>query len=383
MREATWNLPRRILVSGSDFWCSEAGEFVAELLPIEDGGVLVSTRHAGTGRQLWEHFIPIPEAADWAEPSPAWPGAQTEEIGAFIADDPNRLIVCLARQSRRSRVYSPDITVATLPPFACQTDAIRFDLSTGKPIWRAEFGDISVGILERQSFTGIWSRSSRVGVLDFETGTNTILLEYPYSLGWPVRDRSAVAVPWHSTGEVGVVWIDNRGSQIGKGTWRQPRVARTYLHPTGTGLAMQTNDQTLWWLGKEDLPAWNIRAKPYIYRVHCCLATNIFVGTDGRGGRLLAFDPASGQQTLNLKPPLGGAGTLTKVPAHDVLVAKFWTSPRDSVSGSLFVIAMKDRSHRLDCQCRDLLGVWRHGAVCLTGTNGEQLAIVDIRSPSD
>src|SRR5262249_47964485 len=104
--ESTRNLPRRIDVSGSDLWSSQANELVAEVLPTEDGGVLVSTRHAETGQQLWEHFISIPDAADWAEPAPAWPGAQTEEIDAFIADDPKYLIVCFSRQSRRSTMYS-------------------------------------------------------------------------------------------------------------------------------------------------------------------------------------------------------------------------------------------------------------------------------------
>jgi hypothetical protein len=379
MTESTWSLPRRIDVSGSDLWVSEVSEVMAELLPTEDGGVLVSARHAETGRQLWEYFIPIPDAAQWAEPSPAWPGAQTEEIDAFFANDPTRLIVCLSRQSRRRRIYSPAITVDTLPPHAYQTDAIRLDTSSGVPAWRASFQDIVVGIIERDSFTGIWSSRQRVGVLDFEAGTNRILHEYPHALGWPIQDGSLVAVPWHSNREVGVAWLDERGSQVRQGTWPQARASKTYLHHTEAGLAMQVDDQTLWWLGKQDVPLWHIRAKPYIYRVHCCPASDVFVGTDGRGGRLLAFDAASGEETLNLKPPVGGAGTLTKVPAHDVLVAKFWTSRRDSVAGSLLVLSMRDRCHRLDCQCRDLLGAWTHGAICVAGQNGERLAIVDIR----
>jgi hypothetical protein len=105
----------------------------------------------------------------------------------------------------------------------------------------------------------------------------------------------------------------------------------------------------------------------------------VFVGTDGRGGRLLAFGAASGEETLNLKPSLGGAGTLAKVPAHEVLVAKFCTSRKDPVAGSLLVLSMRDRSHRLDCQCQELLGTWAHGAVCVARQNGERLAIVDVR----
>jgi hypothetical protein len=374
--------PRRIGVFSSNLWNSETDAVVAELTPTEDGGALVRARHIETGRQLWEYHIPIPEPADWAEPIPAWPGAQTEEIDAFFASDPNHLVVCLSRQSRRTRMYSTTVTVDTLPPRACQTDAIRLDASSGLPVWSATFFGVGVGILERHCFTGVWSSGRRVGFLDLKTGTNRILHDFPNVLGWPIRNSSGIVVPWHSTAEVGLVWLDHDGKQVRTGKWQQVRTKATYLHPTEAGLAMQTNDQMLFWLGNENVPSWHTRAKPYIYRVHRRANTDVFVGTDGRGGHLLAFDAASGAETLNLKPTSGGAGTLSKVLAHDVLVAKFWTSRRTSVAGSLFVISMKDRSHRLDCECTHLLGTWQHGAICTVGRNGDRLAIVDIRPTS-
>jgi hypothetical protein len=253
------------------------------------------------------------------------------------------------------------------------------DACTGAPVWRETFSDVVVGILERRSFAGVWSSGQRVGALDFETGTNRVLHEYKRALGWPVQDAAEVAVPWHSDGEVGISWLDERGNPTREARWHQQRVNATSLHCTDAGLALQINDQTLSWLGREKVPSWSVRAKPYIYQVHCCPFADVFVGTDGRGGRLLAFDPASGEQTLNLKPPLGGAGTLAKVPAHEVLVAKFWTSRRDSVAGKLLVLSMRDQSHRLDCECRELVGTWQHGAVCVAGKNGERLAIVDVQ----
>jgi hypothetical protein len=244
-------------------------------------------------------------------------------------------------------------------------------------VWSGSFRDLRVGILERKSFSGIWSNCSKLGLLDFETGKNTILYESPCELGWPVRDNSALAVPWHFKKDVGIDWIDVRGSRIRQSSWRQSGVRSSTLHATESGLGLQTNDQTLWWLGKAETPLWNIRAKPYIYRVQCGPASNVFVGTDGQGGRLFAFDQASGEETLNIKPPMGGAGTLTKVPAHDVLVAKF--STKNWVDGRLFILSMKDRRHELACQCRELLGTWEHGAVCTTGAKGERIAVVDVR----
>ncbi len=377
MSESAGNLPRRISITAPQLVYSDADDVIAELSPTEDGAALVSARSATTGQPKWEYFIPIPAAASWAEQSPAWPGARTEEIAAFFANDPTRLVVCLSRNSRRSRMFSRTISVDKLPPFACQVDAIRLD-PRGEPVWQTSFPNVSIGALRRASFAGIWSSGNRVGVLDLGTGTNRVLHEFPHAIGWPIHDTSLVAVPWHTTSEVGIAWLDEHGDLVRQTQWRQPRVKSTQLHQTEAGLALQVNDQTLTWLG-DDAPLWTIRAKPYIYRVICCVDSDVFVGTDGRGGRLLAFDPNSGEETLNIKPPLGGAGTLAKVPAHEVLVAKFWTSRSDPGAGKLCVLAIRDRTHQLDCQCRELLGVWQHGAVCVAGKNRERMAIVDLR----
>jgi hypothetical protein len=382
MTDSVYRLTRKIDLFGSGYelWVSEQNHIVAELIPTECGAMNIAALHAATGTRLWEQFVAIPDAADWAEATPAWPGAQTEEIDAFIAKDPNRLVVCMARQTRRSGIYTPTYEVTTLPPYACQTDATRLDLSTGNPMWRADFQDVHVGIIERQSFTGIWSRSPRLGVINFESGTNTIVHELPHSLGWPVRDGLDVAVPWHSKGEVGIEWIDERGRRVRNGAWRQPRVVQTYVHPTEAGLGMQTNDQSFWWLGRECLPAWSVRAKPYIYRVRRAPDTDVFIGTDGNGGRLLALDAHSGRETLNLKPVLGGVGDLAKTHGHKVLVSAFRVSRSYSSPPRLLVLSMSDRRHRLDHECSLLLGTWEHGVICRAGRDGERIAIIDIRS---
>ncbi len=157
-------------------------------------------------------------------------------------------------------------------------------------------------------------------------------------------------------------------------------VLQTYLHPTESGLGIQTNDQVFWWLDKECLPLWNVRAKPYIYRVIRGAETDVFIGTDGNGGRLLGFDARSGRETVNLKPALGGVGDLAKIPGHGVLVSTFSVSRSYSVLPRLLVLSMKDRHHRLDNECFHLLGTWEHGVVCRAGRNGELLAVIDIRS---
>jgi hypothetical protein len=132
-------------------------------------------------------------------------------------------------------------------------------------------------------------------------------------------------------------------------------------------------------MGKENEPRWSVRVKPYIYQVHRSPETDVFVGTDGNGGRLLAFDAATGRETLNLKPALGGVGSLSKVPGHDVLVATYSVSKSYSVPPRLLVLSMKDRRHRLDTDCCGLIGTWDHGAVGPAGKQWTRLAILDVR----
>jgi hypothetical protein len=198
--KSTRDLPRRIEVFGRNVVCNAVGDAVAEILPTEDGAVVVESRHVQTGELLWEHRIPIPRAAAWAEKKPAWPGGPTEEIHAFLADDSKHLVVCHFRETRRSMLSWPSkgIEVFSLPPYRCQTDAIRFDPMTGAVLWRGSFPKLRVGILERERFAGFWSGSRHLGILDLESGANKILLKATAELGWPVRRRSALCVPWHA-----------------------------------------------------------------------------------------------------------------------------------------------------------------------------------------
>jgi hypothetical protein len=381
LTEAASRHPRRIHAFGLELWYGAIASVVAEILLTEDGTVRVVGRHVKTGEVLWDKHVPIPDAADWAEPSPAWPGAPTEEIYAFFADDPHRLVYCLFRESRRCRCSSPHqgIEVWTLPPYACQLDAVRLDPLTGRTMWRNSYRDLRVGIIERKSFVGIWSHSPRLGILDLDTGTNTVLYESQKELGWPVRDGRALAVPWYSKKEVGIDWVDTAGRCIRQAVWAVKGVRDVWLHNTGAGLALQTNDQTLWWLGDGTTPLWSVRAKPYIYKVLRSTGTDVFIGTDGNGGRLFAYDATTGRETLNLRPPYGGAGHLTKVPGHDVLVFNWSRKP---TGGQLCVVSMRDRQHYVEGECSMLLGTWQHGAVCAAGRNCERLAIIDFRGDS-
>ena len=101
--------------------------------------------------------------------------------------------------------------------------------------------------------------------------------------------------------------------------------------------------------------------------------------TDGNGGRLFGFDALTGRETVNLRPQLGGVGGLSKVRGHEVLVSPFCVSRSYKVPARCLVFFMKDHVHHLDHECRDFLGVWEHGAVLLSGADGERLTILDVR----
>lgn len=334
-------LSQRILFSGKELWVSQDGKEVAERVPGEDGGLVVAARNALDGRPLWKHSIPVTAHA-------------TVYFTPFFAADMTRLVVCLFRESRRIVTAEDGFKP---PPYTCQTDAMRLDPLTGRICWSGSFPGMRIGIMQRESFTGIWSRGTELGRLDLETGSNIIMHQASAVLGDPIPCGTGLAVSWHSQKEIGVEWFDESGRLTRSSRISHPKVHSTRLHNTGAGLALQANDAaSLWWYGDEDRPLWSVRARPYIYRVCRSAGTDVFVGTDGMGGRVFGFDPSSGQETLNLKPALGGVGSLSPVGEHPLLVASFRTSKSYSRAPRLLILSMIDRSHQLAYECQK----WDH-----------------------
>ncbi|MBS0203343.1 MAG: hypothetical protein JSS49_10620 [Planctomycetes bacterium] len=353
-------LSPRIQYWGQELWVSQDGNVVAELEPGEEGGLIVAARNGLDGQGLWKHSIPV-----------------TARVTVFFAADATRLVVCLFRESGR---FASEENGYKPPPYACHTDAMRLDPLTGQILWNGSFPSLRIGLLQQDSFAGIWSKGTVLGRLDFETGSNIILYQSSSVLGDPIPCGNGLAVSWHNQKEIGVEWFDESGGLTRSSRIPQPKVRTTRLHNTGAGLALQINDAaTFWWYGDEDRPLWSARAKPYIYRVRRSAGTDVFVGTDGMGGRVFGFDPQTGQETLNLKPTLGGVGSLSHIDEHSLLVASFRTSKSYSRSPSLLLLSTIDRSHRLAYECQSLEGTWRHGAICRAGERSERLAIIDVR----
>lgn len=374
--------PVRVVVSefcNKVLWVDAAESVVVDLRPSQDGGCTLTAHCFLSGRPLWVRNFSVPESAEWAESTPAWPGAPTEEIDAFLADSQNCLVLCMSRQTRRSRLSSPsrNIHCTYLPPYRCQLDAARIDPQTGTTIWANEYRDVHVGIIERRCFRGIWACASRAGRLDFETGANQILYEYDATLGWPVRHDSRIAISWHNHRDVGVDSFDDNGTRICVARLRRPKVKLTMLHSVGAGLALQINDQGLCWLGQGAEALWEARCKPYIYRVYRGTNGDVFVGTDGNGGRLFGFDSATGEEILNLKPSSGGFGSLVAVKELGLLVTPFSAKPRH---GGLLILNTSNRSQHMIPGVYALIGQWNRGVVCRYGAKLDQLAIIDLAS---
>lgn len=376
-------LNRRIRCSfDGNFRLAKSGEALVEIQATESGGVQATAWSAATGAVLWVRRFPVPEAAPWAEKTPAWSQAETEEIHAFLADDTEKVVLGFARHTRRSMGWSPTINVDWIPPFACQLDMTGLDPLTGTQVWQDSYPDVTVGIVHRGRFCGEWSHDGRMGVIDLESGSNRVLFQSPHSLGWPTRDSRDFVVSWHAKAEVGVTWISERGEIVRTGAWLVKKVRFTHLHQTGNGLALQTNDQNLHWLGCGSTPLWSIRAKPYIYSVHHASGANVYVATDGNGGRLLGFDVRTGAETLNLKQKLGGFGAIIEM--GDGVFVHGWTdSPSYSVTSRLFVLAMKSGRFEI-CDTRLApFAAWRNGVIGCIWKNavrqGGEIAIADLR----
>lgn len=376
-----FELPRYIRLFGSRsvLYFSDRLRLVAELSPMDDGSMMVLPRNAATGETIWKSMLPLPDPAAWAETDPAWPGAQTEENDGFFVRDNSRLVVGIARRSRRSRIYSKDITVDTLPTFHAELLLTRLETSTGEPVWQNSYRDVSVEILSRGSFVGPWSTHGRVGVIELESGENRVLYNSAHHTGRPDSNGVELAIPWHSKEEVGIDWIDGDGNRVRSGAWNLKNVRETTLHATECGLALQTNDRGVWWLGNAATPAWKLDAKPYVYRVHAASDSDVFVGTDGRGGRLIACDASTGRETFQLKPTAGGVGDLVKVPSHRLLICTFRVSRSHSKSPRLLLLSMDDKKYSLEQEATEILNVWTHGAIVRTGKQGGRIGILDVR----
>jgi len=309
---AQFNLPRRAIASGRGLW---AGPSSVAHLSDAPTGLFVAAHDIGTGRAIWRSEFPTPSPVSWTESSPAYAGAHTEELPAFLARDEN-LVLGLARTTRRT-AQAFDLR---LPPLHAQLDLSGIDATSGEVRWQTKVPDVTISALEMRRFSGCLATiAGDVLNVDLATGTPCSLTKLRGSLGWPRRRRGELLVSWHDRGTVGVYALDAiTGAVLRQSHWRRRGVWSTSMLLDPRSVFLQINDQFVSLLDENLAPLWEARAVPYIYGVVHTAEGPIWIGTSGRGGRLYAIDPASGTELLHLTVH-GGAHDPTPIHGTDYI----------------------------------------------------------------
>jgi hypothetical protein len=295
-----FRVARRTTACGCQLWAE--GERVVHLADAP-GGVVLTAHELGTGRLVWQREFETPPPLPFTESSPAYDGAHTEELSAFLGAT-EELVLAVARTSRRSLRWPG----GTLPPFRAQLELVAPDAQTGELRWQSSFPDVAVPILEKRRWANCFAAVDEIRVLSPATGVARTLRKLPGSVGWPRWCGSQVVVSWHKGGSVGVCWLDAAtGEVVRQGQWKRKGVKETEVWVRSGRTYLRINDQFLCLLNEEPAPAWEVRAKPYIYGVARGPLGPVWIATAGQGGALYAIDEATGAELRRVVVPGGVA----------------------------------------------------------------------------
>jgi len=191
-------------------WGDQAGETIVGLCA--DGvGVRVTAWEGRTGVRRWSRLIPPSPPALFTDPSPP-PGNCAEEMYGFLAAETELPVLCVQRTSRCSIALNADEdseAALKLPEFAASLELAGLDAATGATRWESGHPDIHVGVLERDSFDGLYSTPRSVGIIDWGTGSARVLLETPRAMAaWPRRRGGDVACAYHCRGQLHTALVD-------------------------------------------------------------------------------------------------------------------------------------------------------------------------------
>lgn len=294
------NAPRQISTFKGVVWFHEQSNRIVELL--KDGvGCLAVCRDGSTGHVLWRVQVPLPEPAEWAEALPAWPGAPTEELQAFLAQETDYLVVCIARTSRRWRTQEHDF-----PPYRSQLDLLRLDPVSGELMYQRSHADIVIDILERQHFVGTFRARRGAGIVDWSSGDARMLVTTPVCPYPPLSRLEDIVVGWKVRGGVELRAIErSNGAVMHAHFHKRSGVKRARLLSTDQASILHINSQFLLPLSAELEPHWEARTPPHVYSVLHREGEPIIVETAGQGGYLFVIDPATGAELLKEKTLYG------------------------------------------------------------------------------
>lgn len=308
-----YRVPRRLRAWGRRLWSTR--DLIVELVDTDDG-VEVIGRDQSSGELRWRREFPTPPPAPWAESEPAFDGAETEELGAFLAVS-DALVVGVARTTRCSMT-----TGHPLPPFHAQLDLSRVADSDGGVLWTTSFVEAHVPISEKSRFTSWLSVGRDVVEVDWATGARRRVAEISGLPSWPRRVGRQLLVPSRSRGAVAVnAFGAESGESLTRCEWRRNGVQDVRMWGCCNRPVLQVNDQIVFSLGADLAPMWEARVKPYVYGVACIADEGpVFVGTAGNGGGLYALDGPTGAALADVRLR-GGAWDPQAIDGEDLVAS--------------------------------------------------------------
>lgn len=374
--------PSKDVFSGLNFWGAKLwiglkDQVVGEIFYDEPDSAKLVARCMKTGQVLWETVHPRPPLADWAEEKPAWPGAPQEEIYVFLAQSANNLVLCYHRRTRCFRKWTPEFSVEESPPFQCQTDLYSFEPTSGALRWSHVQPGLRLNILEWKDFQGLWVNGGQAGWLDFDSGSVSIMDRGECCFSMPTVYGEFGYFPWFDkkSKRVGYIRTNQRMEVDCDYSWSEKKVRDVRAWPTSRGVALQVNDQTILWTTAGDR-LWEQRAKPYVYRVFATDTSDIFVATDGAGGRLLGFDRTHGHETLNYRPAFCGLGHTHFFEEAQIAVASVAMKKSHWVASKLLLFQTDTQAMEFVSSCWLILGRWSRGVVFLSGEKDRHIAFL-------
>jgi hypothetical protein len=378
--------PSKTVFSNSLFctklWIGLNDQVVAEVFYDNPESARLVARCMRTSKILWEYVHRRPPLASWAEEKPAWPGAPQEEIYVFLTRSENNLVLCLHRRTRRSRMWTPELKVwESPPPFQCQTDLFSFEPTSGAIRWSKVQIGLRLDLLEWNNFKGVWVNDRQAGWLDLDSGVVCTIEKGGCCFGMPTVYGKFGYFPWFDkkSKSIGYFRANQRMEVDCDYSWNEKGVRDIKAWPSSSGVALQVNDQKVIWTNTGER-VWEQRAKPYVYNVFATDDSDIFVATDGAGGRLLGFDRADGHETLNFKPVFCGLGHSHFFEEAQIAVASVAMKKSHWVPSKLLIFNTETKSMDFVSSCWNILAPWSRGVVFVSGEKDRRIAFLDLNS---
>jgi hypothetical protein len=241
---------------------------------------------------------------------------------------------------------------------------------------------LRLDLLDWKNFRGLWVNEEQAGWVDLDSGEVSSIVKDGVSFGRPAIDNGSGYFPWFHKSHKRVGYIRTNSKMIVDRDfdWSATNVRDTRVWPTSQGVALQINDQKLLWTTHDGHMLWEQRAKPYIYNVFASDVSDIFVGTDGAGGRLLGFDSTTGQERLNFRPAFCGFGESYFFEDSRMAVASIATKRSHRFPSQILLFSPDTKDMEFTSTCWKILDAWARGVVFVSGEKGRPISFLDLET---